>query len=162
MNREEKKRNKRAEIVENSLFLFNENGYENTTTAEIAASCHIAKKTLFQYFHNKEDIIFENENELLEEILQTISEKGNDWLALTHWLTQFNHERRDFTLPKLIQETPVLYQRLLQMWSTYEKEISCCLGNTLADQILAARIVLVLRLSFEHGYSMEEILKALQ
>ena len=162
MNREEKKRAKREEIVKNSLKLFNEKGYDNTTTAEIAASCHIAKKTLFQYFPSKEDIIFGDERELLTEILNLLANTSNPWEEYLAWLSNFNREPEDeFALPAIIRKNPALHNRLLQMWNMYEMEISEQLGNSISNQILAAKIVLPLRLMFDQNLEISEIIKAL-
>ncbi|MGH7192579.1 MAG: TetR/AcrR family transcriptional regulator [Candidatus Saccharimonadales bacterium] len=47
----------RERIVEAALALFRQQGFEATTTREIARAAEIATGTLFNYFPNKEDIL---------------------------------------------------------------------------------------------------------
>ncbi|MFC4651793.1 TetR/AcrR family transcriptional regulator [Lactococcus nasutitermitis] len=162
MNREEKKRAKREEIVARSLALFSEKGYDNTTTAEIAVACQIAKKTLFQYFPSKEDIIFENERELLEQILEVINDSATPWQTYLDWLKSLEQENEEnLSLPALIRATPALHDRLLRMWAMYENEIAQAFDNSLSATILAAKIVLPWRLVFERDYTISQIIKEL-
>lgn len=57
MNREEKKRETRKRIVEASLQLFSEQGYESTTVAQITDMAGVGKGTFFNYFQSKEEIL---------------------------------------------------------------------------------------------------------
>ena len=56
--RERKKRKTRESIVEAAMGLFETNGFEATTIAEIAAEAEIAPRTFFAYFPAKEDVVF--------------------------------------------------------------------------------------------------------
>lgn len=51
------KRRKR-EILNVALESFSTKGYESTTLSDIAKACGIARPTLYQYFHNKQQILF--------------------------------------------------------------------------------------------------------
>jgi AcrR family transcriptional regulator len=55
--RERKKARTRAEIQHQALRLFREQGYEATTTSQIAAAAEISESTFFRYFPAKEDVI---------------------------------------------------------------------------------------------------------
>lgn len=57
--RENKKAKIRNEILRVSKDAFLENGYENTTTKEIARRAEIGSGTLFNYFPTKADILIE-------------------------------------------------------------------------------------------------------
>lgn len=46
----------RQRILEVAAALFNEQGYEKTTTRDISKACGMAKGTLFNYFPNKETL----------------------------------------------------------------------------------------------------------
>lgn len=48
---------KKERIMEESLKLFYEKGFDKTTTSEIAEKSEIAKGTLFNYFKTKKDLI---------------------------------------------------------------------------------------------------------
>ncbi|RSM86604.1 TetR family transcriptional regulator [Kibdelosporangium aridum] len=56
--RERKKQQTRRLISEAALKLFAEQGYEQTTVAQIAAAADVATKTFFNHFPSKEDVFF--------------------------------------------------------------------------------------------------------
>lgn len=56
-------------ILKNSFSLFKDNGYNNTTTREIAQACEIRKGLLHYYYNQKEDIIIE----MYDSILTTLN-----------------------------------------------------------------------------------------
>ncbi|HEX2949668.1 MAG TPA: TetR/AcrR family transcriptional regulator [Armatimonadota bacterium] len=49
---------RRAEIVRAAVALFARQGFERTTTKEIAAAAGIAEGTIYKYFTSKQDILF--------------------------------------------------------------------------------------------------------
>ena len=55
--RERKKRDKRQRLLTESLRLFREKGFEQTTVAEITQAAGVAKGTFFNYFPTKEDVL---------------------------------------------------------------------------------------------------------
>lgn len=57
MNREDKKRITRQNVLNAATELFAEQGYEATTINQITERAGIAKGTFFNYFANKEDLI---------------------------------------------------------------------------------------------------------
>ncbi|CAL9520341.1 hypothetical protein SUDANB121_03841 [Nocardiopsis dassonvillei] len=57
--REAKKARTRRALIETGLRLFHEQGYENTTTEEIAARAGVSQRTFFRYFPTKEDVVLE-------------------------------------------------------------------------------------------------------
>lgn len=55
--RESNKHAKRQRLLTESLRLFREKGFEQTTVAEITAAAGVAKGTFFNYFPTKEDVL---------------------------------------------------------------------------------------------------------
>jgi AcrR family transcriptional regulator len=66
--REQKKRRTRQALVEAALGLFADQGYDNTTVAQIAAAAQVSYATFFNYFAAKDDVIFADDD-LYDELL---------------------------------------------------------------------------------------------
>lgn len=73
--RERKKQQTREKIEHVALRLFAERGYEETTLAEIADAADISPRTIFSYYDSKEDILFCNEGELLDQLEQKLEHR---------------------------------------------------------------------------------------
>ncbi|WP_205864941.1 TetR family transcriptional regulator [Planctomonas sp. JC2975] len=66
--RERKKQQTRANIVAAAVRLFDEQGYDKTTVAQIAAAADVDPKTFFNYFPSKDEVLF-NELDLDVDVL---------------------------------------------------------------------------------------------
>ncbi|WP_327320272.1 TetR/AcrR family transcriptional regulator [Streptomyces sp. NBC_01235] len=62
------------EILETALRLFTEQGYDETTIAQIAREAGVSQRTLFRYFGTKEDLLGGNQNRFGQVLTDTISE----------------------------------------------------------------------------------------
>jgi AcrR family transcriptional regulator len=58
--------------------LFEARGFEHVTLTEIADAAEVSVKTIFNYFGSKEELFFDAEVELLENILRAIRERRFD------------------------------------------------------------------------------------
>ncbi len=56
--RERKRRQTRELLIETGRRLFETNGYDQTTVADIAAAAEIGTRTFFSYFESKEQLLF--------------------------------------------------------------------------------------------------------
>ncbi|MFF4961373.1 TetR/AcrR family transcriptional regulator [Streptomyces sp. NPDC001222] len=73
------------EILETALRLFTEQGYDETTIAQIAREAGVSQRTLFRYFGTKEDLLGGNQDRFGQVLTDTISEQPADagvWEAL--------------------------------------------------------------------------------
>ncbi|MEV0163322.1 TetR/AcrR family transcriptional regulator [Nonomuraea fuscirosea] len=70
--RARKKRQTRELLVRTAFRLFKEQGYEQTTIAQISAEADIATKTFFNYFSGKEDVVFTDAERYYELTLSVI------------------------------------------------------------------------------------------
>lgn len=69
--REEKKRRTRQALIEAALTLFDEQGYDGTTVAEISARAKVSPATFFNYFATKEDVVFADQH-LYDEVVDGV------------------------------------------------------------------------------------------
>ena len=89
--RERKKARTRATIVEVALRLFADQGYSQTTIAQIAAAAEVSPRTVSTYFPAKEDIVFDISAGNKERLARRIVERpeGQDTMAaLREWLLE--------------------------------------------------------------------------
>jgi len=82
----------RDNILKNSYRLFKEKGFKNTTTREIANSSQINKGLLHYYYNQKEDIVIEMYEDVLDALYNYVEKnykdevKGYTYLALLNIL----------------------------------------------------------------------------
>ena len=75
----------RSLLARTALELFLARGYDNTTVDEVAAAAGVSRRTLFNYFRNKEDLALSSLSEQGELIAARLAEQstGEDpWVSL--------------------------------------------------------------------------------
>ncbi|GAA1329260.1 TetR/AcrR family transcriptional regulator [Pseudonocardia xinjiangensis] len=73
------------EILETALRLFTQQGYDETTIAQIAREAGVSQRTLFRYFGTKEDLIGGSQERFVTLMTDTVREQPADvgaWEAL--------------------------------------------------------------------------------
>ncbi|MFI5680121.1 TetR/AcrR family transcriptional regulator [Streptomyces cellulosae] len=73
--RESKKQETRQLISDHATRLFIEQGFENTTIAEIAAAARVAKKTVTNYFARKEDMALDHQDEFAATLARAVTSR---------------------------------------------------------------------------------------
>jgi AcrR family transcriptional regulator len=109
------------EILDTAVRLFAEQGYEQTTIAQIAREAGISQRSLFRYFGTKEDLVCGDQDALGELLKRTVEQQPADmsaWDALRAGfeaiLTANHTPQRVLELSRLIFETPSLRARYLE------------------------------------------------
>src|SRR4051812_8110535 len=90
--RERKKHRTRREISDVATRLFERDGFEAVTLAQIADAAEVSVKTIFNYFGSKEDLYFDRAAELRESLLSTVRDRraGTSVLDALHALMRDN------------------------------------------------------------------------
>ena len=73
--RERKKLETRRHIADTAARLFGERGFEAVTVDEVAEAADVSKKTVFNYFPTKEDLVFDLVDERNEDLVRTIRDR---------------------------------------------------------------------------------------
>ncbi len=101
--------------------LYRERGFDQTTTAEIAARAGVNERTFFRHFPDKREVLFDGEAALRETLARAVAAAPNGLQPLDVLLRAFREagqileENRPFSEPRLavIAATPALREREL-------------------------------------------------
>ncbi|WP_245764866.1 TetR/AcrR family transcriptional regulator [Nonomuraea jiangxiensis] len=76
--RDRKRARTRQALVDAATELFERNGYDETTIADIAAAAEIGTRTFFGYFASKEELLFPESDVRVQAALDAIASRGPD------------------------------------------------------------------------------------
>ncbi|TDE33806.1 TetR/AcrR family transcriptional regulator [Nonomuraea mesophila] len=76
--RERKKRRTREALIAAAVELFQRQGYEATTVAQIAAAADVSTRTFFLHFPTKEDVVLAGGGARVELAVRVIEQRGAD------------------------------------------------------------------------------------
>jgi AcrR family transcriptional regulator len=111
----------RRRLQQAALDLYREHGFDQTTTAEIAARAGVNERTFFRHFADKREVLFDGEADLRALLTQSVAEAPEDFQPLDILLYACRkaigrlEENRTFNEPRLkvIAATPALREREL-------------------------------------------------
>lgn len=131
--RELKKLRTRKAISSMATQLFIERGYKEVTTAEIAEKAEVSVPTLFKYFPTKESLVFEDETEVEnwlvdlvmnrkkgQGILETLLSGGIERI----YAVPTDHKKNFKKFMDFIEATPELSSYSKQMWMRHEQALA--------------------------------------
>ncbi|MCW6513191.1 TetR/AcrR family transcriptional regulator [Lichenifustis flavocetrariae] len=101
--------------------LFQQQGYDATTTAEIAARAGVTERTFFRHFADKREALFDGEEAFRDILREAVAAAPQDMSPLEALFHAFRsvepllQRNRPFTEPrqKVIADTPALQERVL-------------------------------------------------
>ncbi|MFE5812300.1 TetR/AcrR family transcriptional regulator [Streptomyces sp. NPDC056479] len=117
-------------ILDTAVRLFTEQGYEQTTIAQIAREAGISQRSLFRYFGTKEDLVCGDQEALGELLRRTVEQQPAEvsaWDALRAGfevlLTARHTPERVLELSRLIFDTPSLRARYIEKRLRWQAEL---------------------------------------
>ncbi|MEW9550380.1 TetR/AcrR family transcriptional regulator [Nonomuraea sp. NPDC050783] len=141
--RERKKRETRQRIVMAALRLIEEQGYEETTVAQIAAAADVDPKTFFNYFRSKDEVLFVDTERDFDVLLRAIAARRPEespGQVLARMIGEYAAHRRPrvsarepeelSTVARVVLSTPALQAKGLYMLLDLQQRI--------ADELLKA------------------------
>ncbi|MFD7965081.1 TetR/AcrR family transcriptional regulator [Streptomyces zaomyceticus] len=163
--RESKKQETRQLISDHATRLFIEQGFEQTTIAEIATAARVAKKTVTNYFPRKEDMALDHHEEFTATLARAVAGQAAGESALAVLRREFAAavERCDpvagFAGPefaRMIADSPTLTTRLRELHDRREEALAEALAAaapadspTIAPRAAAALLGAAHRLLFQ-------------
>ena len=136
----------RQRLQQATLELFQQQGYDATTTAQIAARAGVTERTFFRHFADKREALFDGEEafrDTLAERVRSAPDGMGPMEALFHAFRSVEpllEQNRPFTEPrqKVIGETPALQERVLTKTAGMTAALSTALSRRGVDEGVAA------------------------
>ncbi len=136
----------RQRLQQAALELFQQQGYDATTTAQIAARAGVTERTFFRHFQDKREALFGGEETFRNILAERVGSAPAPMSAMEALLHAFRsvepllRENRPFTEPrqKVIANTPALQERVLAKTAGMTAALSIALGRRGLDKATAA------------------------
>ncbi|UNZ20991.1 TetR/AcrR family transcriptional regulator [Streptomyces sp. 891-h] len=139
--REAKKQETRQLISDHATRLFLEQGFEDTTIAEIADAARVAKKTVTNYFARKEDMALDHQEAFAGALARTVADRAPGESALGALRRAFGEDvgRRSpvagfsgLPFARMVADSPTLTARLRDLHDRREEELARALAEATA------------------------------
>jgi AcrR family transcriptional regulator len=156
----------RVDVADIAVRLFHEHGYEATSTAQIATAAGVSRSTFFRQFRSKDDVIFADHDELLEQISERFSaEHADPWLTVCDAATLvFERFRERLEIVRVrdlvVRQTSVLRDRETVMVSRYEKTFSDYLRRSLPEVAPVIAIQFAAAVTATHNFELRRLIRA--
>jgi AcrR family transcriptional regulator len=139
--RERKKQRTRETIAQTARRLFDERGFDAVTVDEIARDSEVSRKTVFNYFPTKEDLVFSGLELFEERLLEAIRKRRPDESILTAFARLITDSRgllaaedphageRLHAVNRLIADSPALLAREQQIHAGYTDALAALIAE---------------------------------
>jgi len=146
---EERKTERREQILEGARRCFAENGYEGATVAKLEHTIGLSRGAIFNYFPSKEDLFIELAvrdsrrmseiwiNEGLEAIVREVVELDPAWLAV--YLELFRRTRTDPAYPSTRPTTTAYRSPAAERSPTTQEFVAGWCSSALSDSASGSR-----------------------
>ncbi|CAA9482690.1 MAG: Transcriptional regulator, AcrR family [uncultured Solirubrobacteraceae bacterium] len=137
--RERKKQQTRDAIIAAALRLFDQNGYEATTVADIAAAADIAPRTFFGYFPTKEAVVFHDNDVVVDGLRLRLDERADGETAieaLRSWVEDFTRQvdwqdEMELCRRRIVVSTPALREHDRAKMAEFEDVLAAAVARDL-------------------------------
>jgi AcrR family transcriptional regulator len=152
----------RGRLERAAVELYLEQGFDQTTVAEITKRAGLTTRTFFRHFLDKPDVLFVGMDELRERVAKTIATAPAAWPAVKAAASGMNiaaaalQMRRDEAQDrrKLIRTTPELRERELIVFASVAETVAGALNERGAQEraarVTAEAMLAAFRVAFEY------------
>ena len=163
--RERKKARTRRVIADAAARLFAEHGFEHVTVDQVAIAADVAKKTVFNYFPTKEDLVFDRAEVIIASLADAVAARapGESLLAAVRRDYAERIAAGDVTLgvptlafARMVGGSHALTSRRREIADLAEQALAAEIaaetgGDSPRQRIVAAQLAAVHRVLFEEG-----------
>ncbi|TFD03295.1 TetR family transcriptional regulator [Cryobacterium sandaracinum] len=156
----------RVEVADIAVRLFQEHGYEATSTVDIAEAAGVSRSTFFRQFRSKDDVIFADHDELVARIDEHFAATHSDpWLAVCEAAAMvFERFRERLEIVRIrdrvLRETPVLRDRETIMAIRYERMFASYLRSTVPGVPPLTAIRFAAAVTATHNFVLRRLIRA--
>ncbi len=137
--RDRKKEMTRQAISDVATRLFIERGFDKVSVADIAHEANVARKTVFNYFPRKEDLVFDREEEVRALVREALAGRGRQspvaaFQMLVRRLAESRHplfriSERPVQFWRTVAESPALTARARELQVTLADDLAGMLSD---------------------------------
>lgn len=156
----------RVEVADIAVRLFQEHGYEATSTVDIAEAAGVSRSTFFRQFRSKDDVIFADHDELVAHIGEYFAATHPDpWLAVCEAATTvFERFRERLEIVRIrdrvLRDTPVLRDRETIMAIRYERMFASYLRSAVPGVPPLTAIRFAAAVTATHNFVLRRLIRA--
>lgn len=128
-----------------ALDLFSENGFDQTTAAQIAARAGVTERTFFRHFPDKREVLFDGQNILGTALAEAIAKAPPELSPMQTLhrafssVTEMLEKNRPFSEPRqrIIDATPALQEREIAKQAVITRGVAEALQRRGVDKLRA-------------------------
>jgi AcrR family transcriptional regulator len=171
--RQRKKGRTRQAITDAAMRLFFERGFDHVTIVQIAAAAEVAEKTVYNYFPTKGDLVFDERDEIIDDLLYVVRHRapGESPLSAVRAYLASVPARVGLRRPpeptpmfrRLVRDSPTLRAHQREVFARFEQALAALLAEETGEPpgavepfIAAAALVSVFRANLEGRTSNSE------
>ncbi len=149
----------RRRLRQATLELFQERGYEATTTAEISARAGVTERTFFRHFPDKREALFDGEEAFRDALVEAVAAAPLEMSTLDILRTAFAsmepmlRSNRAFSESRgaVIAQSPALQERVLTKTAGLTRALSAALARRGVDEPTASLAAELGMAAFSHA-----------